>query len=294
MKPNRKATTVAALLLVVLFAGSTLALRRVEQARGKEATLEEVLYISSPKTLKRMSLGYSGLLANIYWTRAVQYFGSRVKQSTRFDLVAPLLEITTELDPHLIPAYQTGSIFLAQRIPGGAGQPDKAVALLEKGIRENPEYWRLYFTLGFVHYLDRHDPKSAEEAFKKGSEVPGAMPWMKTMAARMAERADDLSTALALWQAVYDTNPDKMVRDTAIGHIRSLQADAEIAELERRIQSYKERTGAMPTRWSDLVSAGLLPGVPLDPSGAPFKLMPGGAVQVEDPAQFPFLNQGAR
>jgi len=205
-----------------------------------------------------------------------------------------LLGITTALVPNLIPAYQTGSIFLAQRIPGGAGQPDKAVALLEKGIRENPEYWRLYFTLGFVHYLDRHDPKSAEEAFKKGSEVPGAMPWMKTMAARMAERANDLSTALALWQGVYDTNPDKMVRDTAIGHIRSLQADAEIAELERRIQSYKERTGAMPTRWGDLVSAGLLPGVPLDPSGAPFKLMPGGAVQVEDPAQFPFLNQGAR
>jgi tetratricopeptide (TPR) repeat protein len=269
-------------------------MRKVETVRGKEATLEEVLYVPSGKTLKRVSLGYSSLLADIYWTRAVQYFGSRLHRSTRFDLLAPLLDITTDLDPHLIPAYQTGSIFLCQRVPEGAGQPDKAVALLEKGIRENPEYWRLYFTLGFVHYLDRHDYKAAELAFEKGSEVPRALPWMKTMAARMAERADDLGTAMALWEAVYETNHDKMVRDTAMMHINSLQADAEIEELERQIKSYRERTGVLPSRWSDLVRAGLLRGIPLDPVGSPLKLMPDGTIQVEDPKQFPFLGEARK
>ena len=85
----------------------------------------------------------------------------------------------------------TGSIFLCQKPPDGAGQPDKAVALVEKGIRANPSYWRLYFTLGFIHYIDRHDYKAAEQAFQKGSEVPGALPWMKVMAARMADHAED-------------------------------------------------------------------------------------------------------
>jgi len=69
----------------------------------------------------------------------------------------PLLEITTTLDPHLIVAYEFGSIFVAQQPPEGAGQPDTAVALVERGIRQNPGEWRLYYHLGFIHYLERHD-----------------------------------------------------------------------------------------------------------------------------------------
>src|SRR5262249_61968118 len=156
---NRRRTVTLALLMAALFAGSVLAARKAEALRGSEATLEEVLYISSGKTLKGLSLGYSSLLADIYWTRAVQYFGGKHQQrSMRYDLLYPLLDITTDLDPHLIPAFQTGSIFLSQGPPWGAGQPDKAAALMEKGIRANPEYWRFDFSHGFLHFYILHAP----------------------------------------------------------------------------------------------------------------------------------------
>src|SRR5215813_7208578 len=256
---NRSATTVAAVLMVTLFVGSIFALRKVESLRGKEASLEEILYLPSVKVLKRLSLGYSGLLANIYWTRAVQYFGSKRKESaTRYDLLAPLLDITTDLDPKLIVAYETGSIFLSQKVPEGAGQPEKAVALVEKGIRENPDNWRLYFTLGFIHYLDRKDFKSAQQAFQKGSEVPGAHPWMKVMAARMAEQGNTTAVALELWNAIYQANKDQMLRETALKHIVSLRATLEMEELSRRIEAYRQKTGVLPSAWGDLVRAGLL------------------------------------
>src|SRR6266700_5640390 len=201
MTANPTVTKVAVFLFLATLAGSVFSLRAVDAARGKEATLEEVLYLPSGKTVKRLSLGYHSLLADIYWTRAVQYFGGRHGQSTRYDLLYPLLDIATDLDPQLIEAYQSGSVLLSQPVPEGAGQADKAVTLLEKGIRENPTYWRLYFTLGFVHYMDRHDPKAAEEAFTRGSNVHGALPFMKVMAARMAERTDDVTTAVYLWKA---------------------------------------------------------------------------------------------
>ena len=135
----------------------------MEAERGHEATLEEVLYLPSGKILKRLSLGYSSLLADIYWTRAVQYFGSQhIEKATHYELLYPLLDITTDLDPHIIVVYEYGSVFLSQPPPNGAGQPDRAVALVEKGIRENPEYWRLYFTLGFIHYMDRKDYQAAQ------------------------------------------------------------------------------------------------------------------------------------
>lgn len=291
MKRSR-VVTIATLLCVAMFSGAILAVRQVESARGQEATLKEVLYLPSGKTLKRFSLGYSGLLANIYWTRAVQYFGQRHMRGAKdFELLAPLLDITTDLDPHLIVAYQTGSIFLSQRVPAGAGQPDKAVALLEKGIRENPEYWRLYFTLGFIHYQDRRDFTAAEQAFEKGSEIPGALPWMKVMAARMAEHADDPGTAIALWKAVYENNTEKMIRETAISHIVSLQADAQIQALEGRVQAYHAKIGRLPLQWEEMVQSGFLPGIPQDPAGYPYKLMPDGSIEVEKPSEFPFLGQ---
>ena len=290
MNFNRKATVICSLLLIVFFAGTVLSRSQVERLRGKEATLEEVLYMPSGKTVKRVSLGYSNLLADIYWTRAVQYFGDKTNQrSMRYDLLYPLLDITTDLDPHLIVAYEFGSLFLSQPPPEGAGQPEKAVALVEKGIRENPSYWRLYFTLGFIHYLDRRDYKAAAQAFFKGSEVPGALPWMKVMAARMAEHGDDRSTAVYLWKAVYDTSIDPQVKDTAIQHLTSLRAEADIEQLEERVKIYRERTGVLPSRWLDMVRAGVLPGLPQDPNGAEYRLLPDGTVDVQDRSKYRFL-----
>ena len=198
MKHNRKVTIVCAVLLVALFRRLCHGPPPGGKDTGNEAALEEVLYMPSGKTVKRLSLGYSSLMADIYWTRAVQYFGARhlAKRSMRYDLLYPLLDITTDLDPQLIVSIRIGFAFLIATPPEGAGQPDKAVALVEKGVRANPTYWRFYFTLGFIHYMDRHDYKAAEQAFQKGSEVPGALPWMRVMAARMAEKGEDAGPPL--------------------------------------------------------------------------------------------------
>src|ERR1700733_13346172 len=169
MKPSRQITLVAGTLLVVCMFASVLLLQKVDRLRSG-ATLQEVLYISSPKALKRLSLGYDGLLADIYWTRAVQYFGSKhFAGSQHYDLLAPLLEITTALDPHLTVAYEFGSNFLAPQPPGGAGMPQRAIELAEFGIRNNPDDWHLYYDLGFIYYMDVKDYAKAADAFARGA-----------------------------------------------------------------------------------------------------------------------------
>ena len=42
--------------------------------------------------------------------------------------------------------------------------------------------------------------------------------------------------------------------------------------LQQVVARYAERTGRKPQQWSDLVNAGLLRGIPLDPDGHPFQL----------------------
>src|SRR5208337_3442110 len=111
MKPSPRITVIASLLLVFCLGGSALLMRKIDRIRTG-ATLEEVLYVPSPKVLKRLSLGYDGLLADVYWTRAVQYFGKKHSEGAmKYALLAPLLEITTTLDPHLVVAYEFGTNF---------------------------------------------------------------------------------------------------------------------------------------------------------------------------------------
>ena len=286
-------TVVFALLLVGCLVGQALTVQRVDAMRPA-ATLEEILYIPSATALRRMSLGYSGLLADIYWTRAVQYFGKRLTKqvhSTRFDLLYPLLDITTSLDPHLIPAYRFGATFLTQHRPAGAGLPDKAMQLLEKGIAQNPKDWRLYYDLGFVQYMELRDYQGASNTFLKAAEQPDA-PELRSLAAMMATRGGDFEVALRLWQMTYDNTQDHLIKENARKHIEATQSDLAVTILQERIEAYRQRTGSLPSSWQNLIAAGLIRNVPRDPTGAPYILRWDGRVLVPHPEDLPFITKG--
>jgi tetratricopeptide (TPR) repeat protein len=286
----KRVTTILGVVLVTALGLSALVLRRIDQLRVG-ATLEEVLYVPSASTLKRMSLGYNGLLADVYWTRAVQYFGRKHQvRPDNYSLLAPLLDITTELDPHLLVAYQFGSIFLSQRPPEGAGQPDKAVALVERGIRENPNEWRLYYNLGWIEY-DGQDYAAASRTFARGAQVAGAPPALQVMEAAAAQHGGEVQTARLLWSQIYSTTEDKSIRATAIKRLQALRVDEDVAYLDGVLNRYKQTVGHFPANWAELRSAGWW-GPNLDPLGHPYAIRPGGRIEVQDPDRFPFITRG--
>src|ERR1019366_5005433 len=231
-------------------------------------------------------------LADIYWTRAVQYFGARhYVGAANYDLLAPLLEITTALDPHLIVAYEFGSNFLAPKPPDGAGMPQRAIALAEFGIRNNPNEWRLYYDLAFIYYTDLKDYAKAADAFARGSRVPNAHPFLKLLAAQMAEHAGELQTARMLWEP-YLTSQDREIRANAATHMRALLVDETVPKLESAVATYEQKTGHLPVGFAEMAHAGLLPGIPLDPLGVPYALSAEGRVEVQDPDNLPFIEKG--
>lgn len=291
MIERSRVTIVAGTVLLICLALSIATLRKIDALRSG-ATLQEVLYIPSAETVKRMSLGYDGLLADIYWTRVVQYFGGHHHAGAKeYLLLKPLLEITTRLDPHLIPAYEFGSIFLAQKPPEGAGDPEAAVALVKKGIEENPHNWRLRYHLGFLQWQELHDPAAASETFLEGSKVPGALPWMKVMAAALAQDAGNVETARYLWTNIYQSTDDKMIKQNAAKRLAALKADEEVQILQNLIDQYKAEVGHSPSGFQELEAAGWIRRIPLDPAGYPFQIKDG-RVLVAQPSELPFITKG--
>ena len=293
MKPCRRIRLTASILLGVCLVTSALALHHLDRIQIR-AKFDEVLYFPSPEVIKRLSLGYDGLLADVYWTRAVQYFGIRhALGSDQYPLLGPLLEITTVLDPHLIVAYEFGANFLAPYPPYGAGMPQRAIQLAEYGIRNNPNDWRLYYNLGFIYYLELKDYSRAADAFARGSKVPNAHPFLKVMAAQIAQHAGESQMAKLLWMAAYQSTQDRDIRANAACHLRALVVGEDVTNLEKLASMYRESTGRWPSSFSELEAIGMLGGAPLDPLGQPYKLLPEGRVEVREPDRFPFIEKGA-
>src|SRR6185369_10259470 len=288
---NNRVVFISSALTILLLLGSIPLLQMIDHERADQ-TLHDVLYIPSPRTVKFLSLGYSGLMADVYWTRVVQYFGGKhYVKSREYMLLAPLLDITTTLDPNLVVAYQFGSTFLAQNPPEGAGDPRAAVRLAERGIANNPQAWRLYYQLGFIYWQELHDSHAASEAFLKGSQVPGALPWMKVMAAALAQSGEEREKARYLWTNILHDSEDKALRANAVKRLRALDSDQAVEVLQREVDNYKDRTGQPPQSWGDLIAARQLRGVPRDPMGNPYVLHQG-RVEVANPTDFPFITKG--
>ena len=287
---RRRVAAIASMVLVAAGVGSAFLLRAVDAARP-QATLEEVMYISSPKLLKNLSLGYDGLLANVYWTRVVQYYGGiHHSGGGRYELLWPLLNITAELDPHFVPVYEFGGTFLATEPPNGAGLPQRAIELVERGIKSNPDDWHLYYDLGYIHY-DLKDYAGAANAFERGSHVPNAHPFLKVLAAQAAQHGGETQTAQMLWTAIYRTTHDQYIRENAEWHLRAVAADLDSEALEQIIQTYRQRTGRLPASFAELARAGMIRSIPVDPMGNEYQLDDQGHVFVADPDNFPFVEK---
>src|SRR6266496_3052814 len=175
MTPKPKDQLVVAVAVVLLLGSLSVWLQAERDRLPLQTTAQEELYLSQRAT-GRVVFSHRALASDLYWIRAVQYFGGNThiarqrgldplapppslaaEPPVSYPLLYPLLDITTTLDPRFNIAYRFGSVYLAELYPRGAGRSDLAVALLEKGLRERPDKWEYMQDIGFVYYWFVHD-----------------------------------------------------------------------------------------------------------------------------------------
>ena len=75
---------------------------RIDDRLGRYRAVEEVLYLGSGEEVRRLAPGLENLMADVYWLRTVQYYGGRILQNRRFELLEPLVLITVD-DTYVTP-----------------------------------------------------------------------------------------------------------------------------------------------------------------------------------------------
>jgi hypothetical protein len=273
-RPGARVKAALALVAVLLAAAIVLEVVRDRQY-GQVSSAGDVLYVRSGPAMTKMALSYAAVLADVYWIRAIQHYGGalRSKESARrYDLLYPLLDLTTSLDPRFTIAYRFGAIFLAEAPPRGPGRPDEGIALLQKGLRATPDKWQYMQDVGFVYYWWLHDYEQAASWFQRASGVKGAPWFLKSLAAVTLAEGGDRGRSRLLWQELGRSEDNEWLRNNAILRLTQLDAMDQIDQLEAIVRAFEVRTFKRPGSWNDLVAAGLLRGVPVDPTGTPYVL----------------------
>jgi hypothetical protein len=245
--------TAGAVVTVGLLIGGAALLQSMRDTSTPTAIAsEDSLYIRSGTALRRLTVGYSALAADLYWIRAIQYYGgvkrrlqsseaaTGVEPPSDYALLYPMLDITTTLDPHFNIAYRFGSIFLAEPYPAGADRPDLAIKLLEKGLAARPDKWEYMQDVGFVHYWWRHDYQAAATWFDRASKVEGAPWFLRSLAANTLTEGGDRRSSRTMWESIRATAEIEWLRKDAE---RRLMTRCRRSSIARKPVASRQRAG---------------------------------------------------
>jgi predicted Zn-dependent protease len=240
--------------------------------------------------LKGYTLGFDGLIADWYWMQSLQYIGEKIVKSQDAQsleklerlnprLLYPYLDNATTFDPNFAAVYSYGAVVLPDI------NPEQAVKIAQKGIDNNPEQWRLYQHLGYIYWRLGNYEK-ASETYEKGSNVEGAAPFMKLMAAKMKTDGGSRETSRSIYlQMLGDESADPRTKETAALRLQYLDSLDERDAARAVLENFREKNNRCANDWREILP--LLKQIKLpfdknfrvdaaynliDPSGAPYVL----------------------
>ncbi len=261
------------LLVVGLGTAMVMTQIRFDQSQAALAAKDPSLYLWTGRNVKRMVPGFEGLFADIYWLRTVQYFGAQraFDGGQRFELLYPLIDITITLDPRLEIPYRYGATFLSEPRPQGAGEPEKGIAILERGVAALPDKWRLRQDLGFFTFLFMHDPQGAARILDEAAKLPGAAFWLRTLAADLLLQGGERRASRAMWTQMFEQSEEGIIKENARLRLQELDALDRVDALNAVVVAIEQRTGRKPGSLEEIQAADLARGPIVDPSGVPFE-----------------------
>jgi tetratricopeptide (TPR) repeat protein len=284
--PRRSVAIALVVAGTVLSLGGSAAVQVVRDRSFPLPSIDnDVLDVRSGSVLRRLTVGYSALAADLYWIRAIQYYGGlRLRNASRranadgpaadYGLLYPLLDLTTDLDPQFTIAYRFGSIFLAEPAPGGVGRPDQAIALLKKGLQASPGRWQYAHDIGFVYYWWEQDYRAASEWFDRASRMPDAPWWLRALAATTLLNQGDRASSRQMWQSIRDSADNDWLRQSAERALLQLQALDDIERLQPFVDRARARGNVFPAGAPVEVNGRLA----ADPTGVPLVIDAAGRV----------------
>ena len=269
----------AALLLSAGFSWNLVSLRRLPEVGALGAARPGLL--AAVGKHPPYSFGFRNLLADVAWLESVQVAGNMEMTGSDYDRLFHLLNVVSDLDPRFEIPYLLGGLVLGESEEHGR----EALQVFARGKAQFPKDWRFPFYMGFTQYFTMGNPEAAGREMMDASMLPGCPEFVPGLGSRMMSEARDPEAALAMLTAVARQETDDARRSVLERRIKDVMVERDLQALEGAVASYREKTGAVPARLTDLVAAGILSRIPAEPHGGKYILEAEGKVRSDKVAQ---------
>jgi tetratricopeptide (TPR) repeat protein len=255
-----------ALVLALAIALTGVSGGRLEGMAARRVGDERLLYLPNGAYLKLASLGQAAVLADLIYLWAIQYYSNYERQD-RFQYVDHVFgNVITELDPQYVDAYWIGALILTIE----AHDLEAGVALLDRGLENNPQNWVLRVVAGWECHAAGQFERAAGY-FCEAAAQPTAPAAAGRLCAGMHRLAGDERQALAIWLSIFeDPASDATTLAIAERQLRDLRVLIDIKQLTTTIEGFRNRNARYPESLDELQRRGYIDEVPLDPDGNPY------------------------
>jgi tetratricopeptide (TPR) repeat protein len=280
---NRNFTKTLLISIAVLIAGFVgiwkLSDVLTETRPQLSASIEDEDLTFKSEKLAKYNIGFNGLIADWYWISALQYLGKKAvanKGTYSFnDLkplnpkqLYPLLDTATTLDPKFVNVYSYGAIILPSL------DEEKAIKIAEKGIANNPNEWRLYQHLAYIHWK-KGDFKKAASIYDEGSKIEGAAAFMKQMSARLEAEGGSRDVARQIYRQMYDEATDDQTKNLAAARLLQTESFEERDAIRQVLKNIQTQNSRCPISWSEVFPQ--LRQIKLSPNNRPLRFAQNGS-----------------
>ncbi len=222
-----------------------------------------------PRTalLKYLAVEYDEAVADYFWMKVTLSYGRKDWRKIATDedwlYLLKLTDLVTDLNPYFfIPYYFAGVVF-----PWESKFKKEVIPLLEKGMRNLPDEWRIPFLIGFIYFYYLHNSKRAAYYISLASEKEGSPEYLVKLAARLYYEAGEEENAVCFLREIIKSVKNPELKEELKRRIKALE---DIVFLNRAVKKYIKIKGKEPETLEDLVRSGIISRIPKEPYGGKY------------------------
>ncbi|GEM_PF-6989916 len=251
---------------------------KINQTRPDLNLTGEMRYLPKGPALDMTSCGIKGVFADILWNKALCYVTRHFGIDRNFPYLARIFDVITDLDPQFVKAYHYGGFLLTS----AALKTPEAIKILTKGVKNNPNVWRLQYDLAHVYSFFAKDKINSAKYFAMAAQTATNQGKDASILFEQATdyyvQDDGFEEARQMWRN-FANSPDKKRKKIATEQIKRINAQEMIKHLQSAVDLYKNIFGHLPKTLKNLqgfkTPKGTINQIPKDPFGKAYTLING-------------------
>jgi hypothetical protein len=112
------------------------------------------------------------------------------------------------------------------------GDFDRGMALLKRGLEQNPERWEFPFEMGFLYYTVARNDALAARYFALAARMPGSSDLTRRFAAFVYGKDGHRETSIRMWEAIARDAEEPYMRELAKHYLEKLRRGQRIDRKE--------------------------------------------------------------